>query len=82
MAAVDPIEPVNIAVRQAADWFELEAVVNVGGLALPNDGKLHLGLSAVVQQKSGDISYWALTHPQGKPDFHHPDSFTFELDDC
>ena len=27
----------------------------------------------------GGISYWALAHPPGKPDFHHPDSFALTL---
>jgi hypothetical protein len=35
-----------------------------------------VAISAVVEEASGAISYWALTHPTGKPDFHHPDSFT------
>jgi hypothetical protein len=39
----------------------------------------HLGLSAVIEEKDGTKSYWALAHPQGKPDFHHPDCFAAEL---
>ena len=27
----------------------------------------------------GGISYWALAHPPGKPDFHHADGFALEL---
>lgn len=38
-----------------------------------------LGLSAVVKEASGDKSYWALAHPPGPPDFHHPDCFALEL---
>ena len=79
MAMAELGEPVKIAVCRDAGWLELEAVVNVDGLALPNTGKLHLGLSAVVQQQSGAIAYWAFAHPQGKPDFHHPDGFACEL---
>ncbi len=78
MAMAELGEPVKIAVCHDAGWLELESVVNLDGLGLPNEGIWQLGLSAVVQQKSGDIAYWALTHPQGKPDFHHPNSFTFE----
>ena len=79
MVPTDLAEPVTIVMRQAAAWLELDAVVNVDGLALPNAGKLHLGLSAVVQPKSGYSSYWAFAHPAGKPDFHHPDGFACEL---
>ena len=38
-----------------------------------------LGLSAVIEETSGRKSYWALAHPQGKPDFHHPDGFQLTL---
>lgn len=38
-----------------------------------------MGLSAVIEDIDGGISYWALAHPPGKPDFHHPDSFALTL---
>lgn len=41
---------------------------------------LSLGLSAVIEDKTGAMSYWALRHPAGKPDFHHADCFALELD--
>jgi predicted GIY-YIG superfamily endonuclease len=37
------------------------------------------GLSAVIEATDGTKSYWALAHPPGKPDFHHPDCFVLEL---
>ena len=40
---------------------------------------LRLALSAVIEETSGRKSYWALAHPPGKADFHHPDSFVLEL---
>ncbi len=42
-------------------------------------GVIDIGLSAVLEEKSGHKSYWALEHPEGKPDFHHPDSFVLKL---
>jgi hypothetical protein len=38
-----------------------------------------LGISAIIEEKDGSKSYWALAHPQGKPDFHHADSFVLDL---
>ncbi|MBC7985579.1 MAG: DOMON-like domain-containing protein [Sphingomonadaceae bacterium] len=38
-----------------------------------------IGLSAVVEETDGAKSYWALAHPPGPPDFHHPDCFALEL---
>ena len=51
-------------------------------LALPDisiDGPLRLGFSAVIEEVDGRKSYWALTHPPGKPDFHYRDCFALEL---
>jgi hypothetical protein len=38
-----------------------------------------LGLSAVIEEAGGRQSYWALAHPQGRPDFHHSDCFALEV---
>jgi hypothetical protein len=39
----------------------------------------HIGLSAIVEERNGRMSYWALAHPPGKPDFHDPACFALEL---
>ena len=44
------------------------------------EGRLRLGLSAVVEEKDGRRSYWALHHPSNKPDFHHNETFKLSLD--
>lgn len=38
-----------------------------------------IGLAAVIEERDGRRSYWALRHPPGAPDFHHPDCFALEL---
>jgi hypothetical protein len=38
-----------------------------------------IGLSAVVEERDGRKSYWALRHPAGDADFHHPDCFALEV---
>jgi hypothetical protein len=39
-----------------------------------------LGVSAVLEEKDGTKSYWALAHPAGdKPDFHAAASFAAKL---
>ena len=35
-----------------------------------------LALTAVIEERSGTVSYWALKHCQDKPDFHDRESFT------
>jgi hypothetical protein len=42
-------------------------------------GRLRIGLSAVIEEKDGALSYWALRHAPGKPDFHHRRAFALEL---
>jgi len=63
-----------ITVERGGERLELTALVDVGS------EKLQLGLSAVIEEESGAISYWALRHAPGKPDFHHPHAFAMELD--
>lgn len=41
---------------------------------------LAVGLATVVEEEGGAISYWALRHAPGKPDFHHADAFALELE--
>lgn len=36
-------------------------------------------IAAVIEEADGTKSYWALAHPPGPPDFHHPDCFVLEL---
>ncbi len=38
-----------------------------------------LGCSAIIEEAGGARSYWAVAHPAGEPDFHHPDCFALEL---
>lgn len=46
---------------------------------IPLKSPLLLGLSAVIEEKSGRKSYWALKHAPGRPDFHHPEAFALNL---
>ena len=61
-------------------FFELSAMLEMERmLAKPIDRPWRLGLSAVIEERSGRLSYWALAHPPGAPDFHHRDCFALEL---
>ena len=66
------IEPPAIETRSEADLFELRATIRLMG-----GGRL--GLSAIVEDEAGRKSWWALAHPPGEPDFHHPACFAFDL---
>jgi hypothetical protein len=70
----------NIQVRSSPDCFTLRAALELDRMsALSRNAMWRLGLSALIEDTNGRKSYWALTHPPGKPDFHHPDCFTYEF---
>jgi hypothetical protein len=74
-----PLEPQAAPVIvTAARPDRLAVEVN---LPLPDLGgrPWRLGLSAVIEALDGAKSYWAVTHPPGKADFHHPDCFALQL---
>ncbi len=48
-------------------------------IALPAGEPWQLGLSAVLEEKDGTKSYWALAHGGEKPDFHDPVCFAARL---
>jgi len=48
-------------------------------IPLPADAAGPVGLAAIMEEVSGAKSYWALAHPPGAPDFHHPDCFIAQL---
>jgi hypothetical protein len=69
-----------IAVKTNSALFRLQASLELDQLSdLPRDAQWRLGLSALIEETSGRKSCWALTHPPGKPDFHHPDCFAHEF---
>jgi hypothetical protein len=56
-------------------WWALGATIPVDA-----DSIWSLGLSAILEEKDGTKSYWALAHPPGdKPDFHAADCFAAKL---
>ena len=72
MAELAQSEEPNCHVLVGPTMAVFDAAVSLSGLpALPWE----VGLSAVIEEAGGTKSYWALAHPQGKPDFHAPACF-------
>ena len=79
MAAAEIGAPA-IEVRSGLDSYTLQASLELDRLPdLSRQASWRLGLSALIEDHSGGMSYWALAHPPGKPDFHHADSFALEF---
>jgi hypothetical protein len=80
MRAAGEIGQPRIEVETAADRFELRVELDLSALpSWPIDAPWRLGLSAVIEAADGARSYWALAHPPGQADFHHPSGFAIEL---
>ena len=76
MAVLAPVEPPRIMLQTQADGLVLEARLQLGEFA---NHPLRIGLTAVIEDKAGSLSYWALRHPCNKPDFHHRGGFILRL---
>lgn len=78
MAVVSAAQNPRIACTNSGNSFEAHVEA-----ALPSfegvEKELSLAVSTVLETRDGQISYWALSHPPGKPDFHHADAFALRL---
>ena len=67
----------EMSLPEARSQFALNALLEDPDLG--GDTGWRAGVSAVIEETDGTKSYWALAHPPGPPDFHHPDCFLLEL---
>ena len=74
MTKAEVQSPSDIRMEDNFTWWTVGATIAV-------DAKKtwELGLSAVLEEKDGTKSYWALAHAAEKPDFHAPGCFTARL---
>lgn len=79
MAALVPDDAPRITLQSSTDGLMLEAQLKLGKFAHLPLCPLRIGLTAVIEDKAGSISYWALRHPRSKPDFHHRGGFILRL---
>ena len=71
----------QIAVESREGRLDLYALVDLPRLSPAYArSRLRLGLAVIVEEEdNGGMSYWALKHAPGKPDFHHRDAFALEI---
>ena len=74
MAAADIDCPPYLRMEDNLTWWTLGATI-----AIPSRQCFNLGLSAVIEEKDGTKSYWALAHGGATPDFHDPTCFRARL---
>jgi hypothetical protein len=80
MSQVEVTQPPHIRMHLGDASISMDARIELAGIPLPRtDAAWKVALAVVIEESDGTHSYWALAHPSGRPDFHHPGSFAFEL---
>jgi hypothetical protein len=69
----------RIEVTTAASRLIVDARVGMPERMGASGAGLRIALSAVIEDESGRLSYWALKHAPDKPDFHHAAGFILEV---
>jgi len=80
MHHLEGIESPGIQFTRADDELVLQAWLDLSSLVPSGPVELLLGLAVVVQDDLDRLSFWALRHPGGPPDFHDPTSFLLRLE--
>jgi hypothetical protein len=63
---------------QEENYWQLQLEVDLPKI-IPPEQNLAVGITAVIEERPNQLSYWALSHPGKEPDFHHRDAFILEL---
>lgn len=72
--------PENLSVRSDENRLDVEATLDLRHLPRPpGRHPVRLALCAVIEELDSRLSYWAIQHPPGQPDFHHPEGFALQL---
>ena len=80
MAPLEGFDAPGVEMKSTGQGVELHATLDLERVAVfPTNAPWRLGLSAVIEAADGAVSHWALAHPPGRADFHHPDCFVAEL---
>lgn len=66
-----------VTMQATPDTFSLTAEVEIGNLR--TRPPLRVGISGVLQHRDNRLSYWALAHPEERPDFHAPHAFLLRV---
>ena len=67
--------PPEISLRGDGDQLEMMATISLDLGKEP----YRLGLAAVIEERGGNRSFWAVSHAGVAPDFHHPSCFALDL---
>jgi len=63
-----------ISTRETPGSLAVSVAVDLSWISRATAAELVLGVAAVIETRERVLSYWALKHPAGKPDFHQAES--------
>ncbi len=78
MQADTAIGPLPFSVRHLHDTLSLFLEIELASIIRPCQ-LMDVGISTVIRYKTGQTSYWALSHRDRQADFHRRDSLIIEL---
>lgn len=64
--------------QEKASGYVLDVTLDLTPI-LRSNRELQVAITAVLETRDGDESYWALNHPAAQPDFHLRDGFILRL---
>lgn len=75
-----PFEFQLVDIKYPADFYTylLDVSLDLTPL-LPAEQKIQVGITAIIQSKDGNETYWALAHPGPQADFHLRESFIISI---
>ncbi|OYE03717.1 DOMON-like domain-containing protein [Nostoc sp. 'Peltigera membranacea cyanobiont' 232] len=71
-------EKLPFSVQNEADGLTLLLDVDLGKI-ISVEQAIEVGITTVVKDRGGEVTYWALTHKGAEADFHLRDSFIIQL---
>ncbi|MBE0625899.1 MAG: DOMON-like domain-containing protein [Burkholderiales bacterium] len=80
VSALGPKPPApSIRFDSGAKGWTLQARIAAAALPRGAPAQIELGVAVVLETEQGKLSYWALRHAAGQPDFHRRESFVLRL---
>jgi hypothetical protein len=74
-----PMDAPHIAAKASADRLEVDISFKLALPELAAAPGWRMAITAITEDVEAQKTYWALAHPEGKPDFHHDDGFVLDL---
>lgn len=74
----ESIQQIAITTERTRDRFTLSTVLPLNQL-VDRQFPIAVSITAVIQDQSGALSYWAIQHSGSEPNFHQRDSFVVQL---